>query len=68
MHQVCTHWARRGLENGNLPLTLHPLLTISTCTGKVFPMSGGENDNLCRERYRDASDTNKKYWDEQKDC
>lgn len=31
-------------------------------------MSGGENDNLCRERHREASDTGKKYWDEQKNC
>lgn len=31
-------------------------------------MSGGENDNLCRGRYREASGTSKKYWDEQKDC
>lgn len=44
------------------------LLTIATCARKVFPMSGGENDNLCRERHREASDTGKKYWDEQKNC
>lgn len=28
---------------------------------ETFPMSGGENDNLCRERYGTVSDKNKRH-------